>query len=46
METFYIWKKLDEFKSKKENQLSSSRNMANEGQTKRTLTFSGSEAAV
>jgi hypothetical protein len=39
METFYIWKKLGEFNSKKENQLSSSRNMANEGQNKKDIDF-------
>ncbi|KAJ6419960.1 hypothetical protein OIU84_029975 [Salix udensis] len=34
---------LDEFKSKTENKISGSRNLANDGQTKRALTFSGSE---
>ncbi|KAJ6288572.1 hypothetical protein OIU76_024539 [Salix suchowensis] len=34
---------LDEFKSKTENKISGSRNLANDDQTKRALTFSGSE---
>ncbi|KAJ6378656.1 hypothetical protein OIU78_028811 [Salix suchowensis] len=34
---------LDEFKSKTENKISGSRNLANDGQTKRALTFSGNE---
>jgi len=34
---------LDELKSKTENKISSSRNLANDGQTKRALTFSSSE---